>query len=129
MKEKTMENEIIQFIGVNELEDADQAVVNKLSTEYYEKIKRSLNNLTSMTVHIKTYKDEGGNRLKYSMHTKVIAPTHIFDSEKTSDWDLARALHKTFKDLESQIEHKLHVSDQKEKGHAGKTQSIRQKPL
>ena len=99
-----MEEEQIQFIGVNELNEEEQAVVNTLSTEYYDKIKRSLKNLTSMVVHIKLYKKEGSQK-KYSIHVRVIAPTKMIESDKAADWDLARTLHKAFKNIEREIEH------------------------
>ena len=105
------EEEIIQFIGVNELSEAEQNVVNNLSAEYYEKIKRSLKNLTSMAVHVKTHNDEGGQK-RYELHIRAMSPSHVFESKKDSDWDLARALHKSFKNIEREIEHKLKVSDQ-----------------
>jgi hypothetical protein len=110
-KSSIMEEEIIQFIGVNELDEAEQAVVNKLSTEYYDKIKRSLKNLTSIVLHIKTHNTEGSQK-RFEVKLRVMAPTHTFEAEKASDWDLARTLHKAFKNIEHEIEHKLKVSDQ-----------------
>ena len=41
------EEEIIQFTGVAELGDAEKDMVNKLSTEYYQKIKMMMNYLMS----------------------------------------------------------------------------------
>lgn len=96
--------EPIQFIGVNELDEPQKALVNKLSTEYYDKIQRSLKNLTSLVIHVKQYEKEG-KKSKFSIHIRAIAPTRIFESTKASDWDLTRTLHKAFKDLERQIEH------------------------
>ncbi len=106
-----MEEEVIQFIGVNELSEEEQAIVKALSTEYYGKIKVALKNLTSMAVHIKTQKKEGSQK-KFSIKVRVIAPTHVFESKHASDWDLARTLHKAYKNIEHEIEHKLKVSDQ-----------------
>lgn len=112
-----MAEEVIQFIGVADLKEEEQVIVNKLSTEYYGKIKTYLHNLTSVAVHIKTQNDEAGEgkekkRKKFSIKVRVIAPTHIFESKHASDWDLARTLHKAFKNIEHEIEHKLKVSDQ-----------------
>lgn len=111
-----MEKEVIQFIGVKELSPEEQAIVNTLSTEYYQKIKRSLKNLTSLAVHVKTYKKEGSKK-KYSINIRAIAPTKIIESKMAADWDLARTLHKAFKNIEHEIEHKLKVSSQKPKGY------------
>ena len=112
-----MAGEVIQFIGVSDLKEEEQAIVNALSTEYYEKIKVALHNLTSMAVHVKTQNDEADEgkekkRKKFSIKVRVIAPTHVFESTHASDWDLARTLHKAFKNIEHEIEHKLKVSDQ-----------------
>ena len=107
-----LDMEQIQFIGVAKLPPEQQAVVQKLSTEYYGKIKRSVRNLTSMVVHIKEYKKEG-TRHKYSIHVRVICPSQIFESTKASDWELERVLHKSFKDVEREIQHQLHTDDQR----------------
>lgn len=106
-----MNQEIIQFIGVKELEKPEADIVRKLATEYHDKIKISLNNLTSLVVHIKQY-SKGGKQRKYSIHLRAIAPTRIFESTE-SDWDLAKTLHSAFKDIERQIEHSFKTDDQR----------------
>lgn len=111
-----MAEEVIQFIGVNELSEDEQLIVNTLATEYYGKIKRALKNLTSMAVHVKTYKKEGAKK-KFSINIRAIAPTGIFESKMAADWDLARTLHKAFKNIEHEIEHKLMVSSGGLKAH------------
>ena len=100
--------EVIQFVGVSDLSAEEQATVNSITTEHFEKIKRDLQNITNMTVHVKCYQKEGG-RKKYSMHVKVAAPTRIFDSSNADDWELPRALHKAFEDIRHQIQHRLHT--------------------
>lgn len=111
-----VKQEMIQYVGVSDLEPEEQLEVSRLSTEYYPKLKRQLKNVMSLVVHIKRY-DKGGST-KFSIHTRVIAPTRIFESCKSHDFDLARALHKSFKDLENEIRHKLHTEEQG--GHASK---------
>lgn len=101
-----MKEEIIQFIGLDDLNEEEKTVLKELSEEYYEKIKRSLKNMTSLAVHVKIYKNEG-SRKKYSLHVRAIAPTDIIETDKEADWDLARTLHKSFKNIERQIEHKF----------------------
>ncbi len=114
----------IQCTGTEELDEMEKSIVNKLANEYYQKIARSLKNITSLQIHIKTYEDENKSRKekqrKFSIHAKAIAPTSIFASTKAHDWDLARTLHKAFKDLENEIEHRLHASDQKPKNYGSK---------
>jgi len=99
--------EAIQFIGLNELTAEDQARVKDLSAEHYEKIKRGLKNITSLNIHIKLHKKEG-NRKKYSVKLKAIAPTAILTSTKAVDWDIARVMHKAFQDIEQEIKHRFH---------------------
>ncbi|MEM4246820.1 MAG: hypothetical protein QXR48_04135 [Candidatus Woesearchaeota archaeon] len=102
-------HELIQFVGVNELDAEQQALVSKLSTENFEKFTRLLKNIEQMTVHIKSYEQEG-QRKKFSLHVRLKAPTMaIIESCKSHDFDLARALHKAFDDIRAQIEHKFHT--------------------
>lgn len=100
--------EVIQFVGVSELSADEQSTISALSTEYFNKIKRELHNITNLTVHVKCYQKEG-SRKKYSMHVKVSAPTQIFDSSKNDDWELPKALHMAFTSILHQIQHKLHT--------------------
>ncbi len=95
--------EQIQYVGVHDLDAEKKKVLDKLSTEYHAKIKRSLKNITSLIIHVKVH-EKGGKAVKFSVHMKAVAPTTIITSTKASDWDFARTLHKAFKDLENQIE-------------------------
>ncbi|MBI4146651.1 hypothetical protein HY489_04925 [Candidatus Woesearchaeota archaeon] len=107
-KEKTKE-EIIQFVGVSSLAPSEQEVVQILTTEYFDKIKRAVHNMTNLTVHVKAHNAEG-NRKKYSLHVRVQVPTkNTFESCNADDWELPRAVHKAFEDVQSQIRHKLHT--------------------
>ena len=98
---------IIQFVGVNDLAPEEQEIIQNITTENYEKIVTLIQNLTDLIVHVKTH-DEEGQRKKYTFKIRCAAPTHIIESHKGFDWDLARALHKGFNDVIKQIEHKLH---------------------
>ena len=108
-----MDQEIIQFIGVKDLDEPEQALVNKLATEHHAKIKRALRNITSLVVHIKQY-SKTGKEHKYSIHVRAIAPTRIFEST-ASEWDLAKSLHKAFNEIEHEIQHKLKTDSQWDK--------------
>ncbi|MBI4141788.1 hypothetical protein HY484_02600 [Candidatus Woesearchaeota archaeon] len=96
--------EVLQFVGLNQLSIEEQEAVNSISTKEYEKAKRTLKNTLSVVVHIKCYEKEGG-RKKYSLHIRAIAPTKIIESCKSHDWDLPRAVHKSFQDIHKQIAH------------------------
>ena len=97
--------EEIQYRGVDKLNEDEKIVLNKLSSEYHEKVQRSLKNITSLQIDIKLYKKLGGKR-KYDVHVKAVAPTTIFSASYT-DWDFARTLHKVFNKIENEIAHKL----------------------
>ncbi|MFQ5474630.1 MAG: hypothetical protein ACE5DM_02220 [Candidatus Nanoarchaeia archaeon] len=94
---------IVQYIGLTELERVEQEMVLKLVEEYSYKVRRALHNITNLCVHIKQH-SKGGKRERLEIMLRAIAPTRIFEV-KTEDWDLARAIHKAFKDLVGEIEH------------------------
>lgn len=108
--------EAIQYIGIEQLTPEERAILDKLSAEYYDTIQRSLKNLTSIIIHIKEYNKEG-KRKKYSVNVRAVAPTAIFEEKHAADWDFARTLHKAFKNIERQIQHRLHTDDQHNKPH------------
>ncbi|MBI4140387.1 hypothetical protein HY485_00975 [Candidatus Woesearchaeota archaeon] len=96
--------QVLQFVGLNSLTIEEQDAVSTIATKEYEKAQRTLKNTLSMVVHIKCYEKEGGKK-KYSLHIRAIAPTRIIESCKSHDWDLVRALHKSFQDIHHQIAH------------------------
>lgn len=106
--------EPIQIIGIKDLDEMEIEAVNRLANRYYGKIQREIKNLTSLAIRIKSY-DKEGREKKYSIHVKVIAPTRIFVSTKAFDWDLDKALHKSFRDVIRQLHHSLHTDDQHRK--------------
>ena len=108
----------IQIKGIELLEsEDDRKRAEELLNEYGPKIERMLANDVVMRVHFKEYEKEG-NRVKHSISAKVEFANNLFQADD-SDWDLARTIHKVMKKLENEIEHKLHVSDQHDKGKNG----------
>ena len=105
--------EPIQVIGIELLGETEKGIANKLVNEYYQKIFRELQNVTSITVHIKAH-SKGGKKKKFDVRIKAIAPTRIFEAQE-SDWDLARTLHMVFRNMEMELEHKLHTDSQRNK--------------
>ena len=103
---------IIQFVGVSDLSPEEQETVQELTTKAYERIIIMLQNLTDLVVHVKTYENEGEKK-KYALHVRCSAPTVLFESKKGFDWELPRALHKAFNDIEQQINHRLHTDSTK----------------
>lgn len=106
------ETDLLQFVGLNELEPMEQELVQRVSTENFEKIKRMLKNITKVKVQIKVY-DKEGKRKKYSIHIQASSATNELDVDKAQDYDLARAIHKGFEDLKNLIEHRMHLEGMK----------------
>src|SRR3989338_2803932 len=111
--------EIIQYVGLHELDDKEKETLNKLVTEYHPKVKRLLHNNTSLTVHIKKFKNNSKNEKKqhkYNITVKTIAPTKPFRAA-SNDWNLNTAIHDAFMNLEKELErvykkndlHKNHI--------------------
>ena len=96
--------EIIQFIGLKELSLEEQELLKEITERESAKIKRQINNLTSLIVQVKKYA-KSGSKPKYAFHIRLIAPTKTIESCKAHDWDFARALRKALHDLSCQIEH------------------------
>lgn len=102
--------EPIQVIGIDKLDESEISTVNKLANEYYGKFVRSVKNITSLIIQVKVY-DKGGKK-KFAIHARLASPGHHFESTKAVDWDFARTMHMSLKDIEEQIEHRLHASNQ-----------------
>ncbi len=105
----------IQYIGAKELNADEKRVLDKLSAEYHEKISRSLDNVSSIVIHIKNH-GKGGKKV-FGINARVVAPTHVFESNTASGYDLAKALHQAFNDLEKQIQHRLRTDSQRPKSY------------
>lgn len=102
------ESDMLQFVGMKDLEPMEQELVQRISTENFEKIKRMMKNITKVKVQIKTHKRDG-KRKKYSIHLQARAPGGPLDVDRAQDFDLARAIHKGFQDLKQRIEHRMHL--------------------
>jgi hypothetical protein len=104
--------EPVQIIGIDKVEDdLEKGTINKLVNEYHGKIQRSLKNITSITLHVKAH-TKGGKAKKWDIRVKAIAPTRVFEAQE-SDWDLARTLHKVFRNLIREIQHTFHSDNQR----------------
>jgi len=100
---------LIKFAGLKKLTSSEEETLQEISNSYAEKIERKLKNVSEITVHVKEYEKEGGKK-KYSLRVRCSAPTKaIIDGCDSDDYDLARALHKSFEDIIQQISHKFHT--------------------
>ncbi len=122
-----MEHELIQYMNLKELTPPQLDILNNLSTDYHSKLKRVLNNLVGLKIHVKCHSKEGSKK-RFDVHILVISPMKAkLVSSKAWDYDFARAVHKAFKDIQSQAEHAIHKMDQHEgkrfSGHMGRVRS------
>ncbi|MBT4376876.1 hypothetical protein HOD29_05885 [archaeon] len=101
---------IIQTKGFDLLGEKDKDYFDKLLNEYSVKIKRKLKNADTFVVCLKGYKMEGKKK-KFSVQVRVADSYNVFEAN-ASDWDFRRTLHKVFNKLETEVEHRFHVSDQ-----------------
>ena len=102
--------EQIQYTGLKNLENSEKIILDRLSADYYSKIQRAIKNEnTSITIHIKVYK-KAGSRKKFSINTKAVAPTKIFESKQSNDWNFQTALHGSLDSLYKEIHSKLRTN-------------------
>jgi len=102
---------IVQFVGLNDLTPEEQELVKTLATGYQDKVQKEMEIPTSLIIHIKAYKAEG-KRKKFGVHIKTVSPSQTLEVKRAADWDLARTLHKAFKNMERLVLHKLHTDTQ-----------------
>jgi hypothetical protein len=114
----------IQYVGLREL-DIDpftEEWVKKLAVTYSQKLTYALHNPFNVVLHIKEYRKEPekgsrethttreGKRHKYSVTINVSYPGKILSSSSAHDWDLRKAVHKGFRDIEQRLSHIFSVN-------------------
>jgi len=106
----------IQINTKENLNEEEKETLDRLLNEYYEKIKRELKKEIVVNLNLKIYekcKDNKRGKKKYSLNLKIVNSV-VFKSD-SYDYDLAKAVHKAFNKVMSEIEHRLHVSNQNKK--------------
>ncbi|MBI3623167.1 HPF/RaiA family ribosome-associated protein [Candidatus Pacearchaeota archaeon] len=101
----------IEIAGLDLLSESEKAEYNRLIEEGFKKLKRKLKESSRLKIHIKVYSPEG-NKRKFSLDFDLFFGSSHFHADSV-DWDFVKAIHKAFEKLENQIEHKFHISDQK----------------
>ena len=86
---------LIEFTGLKELEPLEQTIVKGIAQEYFPILQRDLHNDIDLLVHVKPY-TKGGNRVKYSVHLKLVYAGNVINVDKVHDWDLPKAVHESF---------------------------------
>jgi hypothetical protein len=98
---------IIKFIGLNKLEDSEQAMIKELAERHSLGIQREIKDITDIVLQIQTERG-GDKRPKYAITLRADTTKGVISSEKSSDWDLNKAIAEAFKKLEKEISHKFH---------------------
>lgn len=103
----------ILYVNKKGLIDPEIAVIEEITSKFAEKLnisyyKKSINVDPKLFVNVKKHasKPKENMRSNYSVHVKLEAPSILFSAHE-SDWDLKLALHKTFENLVSEVEHKF----------------------
>ncbi|MEK6937326.1 MAG: hypothetical protein AABW58_04615 [Nanoarchaeota archaeon] len=106
---------VLSFIGLDSLDENEVNDLKTYSDRFYQKVSRTITTNTDPLVilHVKKMK-ASGRRCKYSIHGKVESPK-LLTSVEYSDWDLIRALTKTFEKMESEIAHKFKTQGKNER--------------
>ncbi len=94
----------IQFARLESI-DIDEFAkrwVMKISSFYAEKLAYLVKNELNIALHFKEYKKKGKQH-KFSIHARAIFPGGTVASGNAHDWDIRRAVHKAFRDLEHQL--------------------------
>ena len=77
-----------QFVGLRDLSPEDQEIVQRLSTEYYEKIRRDLPTVLGLTVHIKCYEKEGKRKQRGSAKRRRVDEADEKQQRRRDERDL-----------------------------------------
>ena len=99
-----------QILGADKLEKKECDCVKEIADHYEKKISKVIGEI-ALKIHPKKH-SKGGKSAKYDIRIKLQTAKKIFDTQE-SDWDLHKAMHKVFKNIQSQIAHKLHPGEGK----------------
>ena len=109
MEKVEIENVTISKIEL--LSEEEKKIANKLIKEYYQKIKRAAKGDFSLKITVKEY-SKGGKAKKYELAAETVCSEGIFRA-KSFDWNFTKTLHKLLSKIISEMEHKLHHSEQR----------------
>lgn len=100
----------VQYMGLKDLEEKEVVILTEFTDLYFQKIERDLPNPT-LIIHVKKHKPKG-NAKKYSMHTRLEAPGIMLVTQE-ADWDFKRCIHKLYKSLINELQHKFKTEGHK----------------
>lgn len=88
----------ISFIGLKNFNVLEMESIKSISETYYSKILRDFKE-GNLIVNAKKFV-KAGERSKYSVHLRIQNPSMILNATD-ADWELPRALHKAFTNLQN----------------------------
>jgi len=97
----------ITYKGLKKLDSFDISKVQTLVERYFPKIERHFSN-ASLTVDVKKAAIKG-KRARYTIILRVSAPTKVILTAKHMDWELQRAIHRAFDNLQNEARHRFKV--------------------
>ena len=103
----------IRTKGFELLNEDEKSDFNALFENYSKKIERKMKGVSSIVVHLKDYSKKG-LRKKFSVHAKIIYSGRVLEAD-AFDWDFKRTIHKIFRKIEEEIEHRFHISDKRKR--------------
>ena len=104
------------------LKEEEKIILDRIFEEYSGRIERQMKGIESLEIYIKEY-GKAEIKKKFSVHIKVVGP--LFFESSADDWDFSKTLNSAFIRLMNEIEHRLHISNQR--GNFRKIQKIRKR--
>jgi len=100
---------VLKFVGLRTLTEDERATVTELSLKGVDRIDRVVHNLKEVVVHVKgTHRSEQDKtHHRFSVHVHGNSDDGPFDSKKADEYELPKALHMVFEDLETHLKSKL----------------------
>jgi len=98
----------INIPGIDSLSPEDREKALQISQKNFEKMQRTLHNITAMEIKINTHNQKGNNR-KFSIISSINLGSRKFEAN-AEDWKILNALKKSLTSLSNEIEHSFHIS-------------------
>jgi ribosome-associated translation inhibitor RaiA len=103
--------ELIETKGFDLLGKEERELAKNILEEYHPKIQRQIKNSLVIKAQLREYKKDSKEK-KYSFHIEAIFAGKVI-SAQAYGLDLSKAIHQAMKKIESEIEKKYKVSEQK----------------
>ena len=104
--------DLIQFIGLDQLSEADQKRIKEVLYQHFNEIEREIKQITAVKLHFKAYEKEG--RKKYSVKLLIDSPTRpivVDNMYSTLEWKPVAMVHKIIEKAKREIEHRLKTTE------------------